>query len=161
MEAKKLALVSAPIAMMLAILFAMGGIETWVAGFGKTPESFQALGRIGLALPYVTAAAIGIIFLLATRGSLAIQSAGLGVLLGGAAVAAIGMIGEATRIMSMIDWVPDGQIGNYLDLYTLGGSAVATGSALFGTQVAMPGNLAFGSYGPAALAVCPDTAGTQ
>ncbi|PWJ73378.1 type IV secretion system protein VirD4 [Pseudaminobacter salicylatoxidans] len=151
MEAKKLALMSAPIAVMLAILFAMNGIETWVAGFGKTPESYQTLGRIGLALPYVTAAAFGIIFLLATRGSLAIQSAGLGVLLGGAAVAAIGMIGETTRIMSMIDWVPDGQIGNYLDLYTLGGSAVALGSALFGLKVAMRGNMAFGSTGPKRL----------
>ena len=80
MVAKKLALVSAPIAMMLAILFGMAGIEIWVAGFGKTPESYQTLGRIGLALPYVTAAAVGIIFLLATRGSLAIQSAAMGVL---------------------------------------------------------------------------------
>lgn len=151
MVAKKLALVSAPIAMMLAILFGMAGIEIWVAGFGKTPESYQTLGRIGLALPYVTAAAVGIIFLLATRGSLAIQSAGLGVLLGGLAVAVIGALRETTRIMSFADQVPEGQIGNYLDLYTLGGATVALGSALFGLKVAMRGNMAFGSTGPKRL----------
>lgn len=137
--------------MMLAILFAMTGIETWVAGFGKTQESYQTLGRIGLALPYVTAAALGIIFLLATRGSLAIQSAGLGVLLGGLAVAVIGALRETTRVMSFAGQVPEGQIGNYLDFYTLGGSVVALGSALFGLKVAMRGNMAFGSTGPKRL----------
>lgn len=151
MEARKLALMSAPVAMMLAILFAMNGIETWVAGFGKTQESYQTLGRIGLALPYVTAAALGVIFLLATRGSLAIQSAGLGVLLGGLAVAAIGTLRETTRVMAFADQVSDGQIANYLDLYTLGGSAVALGSALFGLKVAMRGNMAFGPTGPKRL----------
>lgn len=151
MVAKKMGLAIAPIVMMVAILFGMGGIETWLAGFGKTPEAYQTLGRIGLALPYVTAAAIGIVFLLATRGSLAIQSAGQGVLLGGLAVAMIGALRETTRVMSFADQIPNGQIGHYLDLYSLGGSAVALGSALFGLKVALRGNMAFGSTGPKRL----------
>lgn len=151
MVAKKLALLVLPAMMMVAILFAMNGVEYWLASFGKTPTSYQTLGRIGLSLPYVSAAIVGVVFLLAARGSLAIQSAGQGVLLGGLAVALIGAIGEASRVMALSGQAPDGQIGKYLDLYTLGGAAVAFGSALFGLKVAMRGNMAFGSSAPRRL----------
>lgn len=144
-------LVIAPVVLMLAILLAMTGIETWLAGFGKTRQSYQTLGRIGLTLPYVVSASLGIVFLFATRGSLAIQSVGQGVFLGGLGVAGIAVVRETTRLLSLAGQVPDGQIGNYLDLYTLAGAAIALGSALFGLKVAMRGDRAFGSTGPKRL----------
>ncbi len=72
-------LLTAPAMMMLGAVLGLQGIESWLAAFGTSPESYQTLGRGGLVVPYAAAAAIGVIFLFAAKGSLAIQSAGLGV----------------------------------------------------------------------------------
>jgi type IV secretion system protein VirD4 len=58
-----------PIAMMITAVFAMIGIETWLAGFGKTEAARLTLGRIGISAAYMVAAANGVIFLFATAGS--------------------------------------------------------------------------------------------
>jgi len=90
-------LLTAPAMMMLGAVLGLQGIESWLAAFGTSPESYQTLGRGGLVVPYAAAAAIGVIFLFAAKGSLAIQSAGLGVLIGGVAAAAFAAISETLR----------------------------------------------------------------
>ncbi|MEZ5807232.1 MAG: Ti-type conjugative transfer system protein TraG [Zhengella sp.] len=151
MTAKKLMLLAAPALMMLGIVLALQGIETWLASFGNSPESYQTLGRIGLALPYAAAAAIGVIFLFAANGSLAIQSAGLGVLIGGLAAVAFAALSEMTRLSTFASHVPEGTIFSYLDLYPIGGAATAFVAGMFGLRVALRGNAAFGATGPKRL----------
>ena len=87
-------LLAAPAVMMLGAVLALQGIETWLASFETSPESYQTLGRIGLAVPYAAAAGIGVIFLFAANCSLDIQSAGLGVLIGGLAAVAFAAVSD-------------------------------------------------------------------
>nr|MDX8306091.1 conjugal transfer protein TraG [Agrobacterium rosae] len=65
MRASRLVLTAFPATTMIAVVVFMPGIEHWLAAFGKTAQAKLMLGRIGLALPYATAAAIGTIFLFA------------------------------------------------------------------------------------------------
>ncbi|MBE0704844.1 MAG: hypothetical protein IH582_17045 [Afipia sp.] len=125
MTAKKLMLLAAPAVMMLGAVLGLQGIESWLAAFGNSPESYLTLGRIGLAVPYAAAAAIGVIFLFGAKGSLAIQSAGLGVLIGGIGAVAFAAISEAQRLSAFANQVPEGTLGSFLDLYTIGGAATA------------------------------------
>lgn len=78
---KLVLLIAAPV-LMIGICIGVTGVETWLTGFGTSLQAQQTLGRIGLALPYVIAAVIGVIFLFAARGAVAIRSGGLGVLTG-------------------------------------------------------------------------------
>jgi type IV secretion system protein VirD4 len=158
MTAKKLMLLAAPALMMLGIVLALQGIESWLAAFGTSPESYLTLGRIGLAVPYAAAAAIGVIFLFAANGSLAIQSAGLGVLIGGLAAVAFGAISEAQRLSDFASQVPDGTVFSFLDLYTIGGAATAFVAGMFGLRVALRGNAAFGWTAPRSLVSFPRAA---
>lgn len=118
-------LLAAPAVMMLGAVLGLQGIESWLAAFGNSPESYLTLGRIGLAVPYAAAAAIGVIFLFGAKGSLAIQSAGLGVLIGGIGAVAFAAISEAQRLSAFANQVPEGTLGSFLDLYTIGGAATA------------------------------------
>jgi len=54
--------------LMTGMVLLITGIEHWTADFGTTQEARLALGRVGLALPYVAAAGIGLIFLFAAKG---------------------------------------------------------------------------------------------
>ena len=67
MTASKLFLAVIPATTMIVVVVFMPGIEHWLAAFGKTAQAKLMLGRIGLALPYATAAAIGTIFLFAAK----------------------------------------------------------------------------------------------
>lgn len=136
---------------MLAATIGMRGIEFWLAGFGTSPDAYQLLGRIGLALPYIVAAALGVIFLMASKGSLVIQWAGWGVFLGGLMVAAIGIGGEVLRLMSLHDAQPNAEIGAMIDWFTIGGAAMPMFAGLFGSKVGQKGNIAFGGTGPKRL----------
>ena len=69
---KLMVLIAAPV-LMVGACIGVTGIEAWLAGFGTSLQAQQTLGRIGLALPYVIAAAIGVIFLFAARGAVAIR----------------------------------------------------------------------------------------
>ena len=44
-------LLAAPAMMMLGAVLGLQGIESWLAAFGTSPESYQTLGRVGLAVP--------------------------------------------------------------------------------------------------------------
>ncbi|MDR6671205.1 type IV secretion system protein VirD4 [Rhizobium sp. 1399] len=144
-------LLIAPAALMLAAAIGMKGIEFWFAGFGTSSQSYQTLGRIGLAVPYVTAALLGIIFLFATKGSLFIQWAGWGVMIGGGVAATLGVGGEIMRLMSVQAGQPDTELGPLVDWFTIGGAATSFFVAMFGIKIGQRGNMAFGATGPKRL----------
>ncbi len=78
MTASKVFLAVIPATTMIVVVVFMPGIVHWLAAFGKTAQAKLMLGRIGLALPYVTAAAIGTIFLFAANGAVGIKAGRMG-----------------------------------------------------------------------------------
>lgn len=149
MKANRIVLVLLPVAMMVATVFAMTGIETWLAGFGKTEAAKLALGRAGLAAPYITAAALGLIFLFATVGSASIRAAGVGAAIGNAAVILMAWVREGVRLAAFSSQVPAGKsVLSYLDPSTMIGAAAALMSGCFAVRVAMVGNAAFARAAP-------------
>lgn len=140
-----------PAALMLTAAIGMKGIEFWLADFGTSPQSYQTLGRIGLAVPYTTATLIGVIFLFATRGSLFIQWAGWGVMLGGLASLSLGLGSEGFRLMDIRSSQPNVPLGPLADWFTIGGAATNFFCAIFGLKVAQRGKMAFGRTGPKRL----------
>ena len=60
----------APVVLMILAAVAITGVEHWLSAFGKTEAARQALGRTGIAVPYLTAALIGIVFLFASAGAI-------------------------------------------------------------------------------------------
>jgi type IV secretion system protein VirD4 len=134
---------------MVAIIVLMPGIELWLAAFGKTTQAQLMLGRIGLALPYVTAAAIGVIFLFAANGAANIKAAGWGVVIGCVATIFIAVLHEATRLANIADIVPSGQsVLAYADPATMLGAATVFLAGVFAMRVVLRGNAAFADAAP-------------
>lgn len=149
MKANRIALVILPAAMMGAAVFALTGIETWLAGFGKTEAARLALGRAGVAAPYVATAALGLIFLFATAGSASIRAAGLGATIGNAAVILTACVREGVRLSTLSSQVPaDKSALSYLDPSTMIGAAAALMSGCLALRVATLGNAAFARAAP-------------
>lgn len=149
MKANKVVLVLLPVAIMGAAMFALTGIETWLAGFGKTEAAKLALGRAGVAVPYVASAAIGLIFLFATAGSANIRAAGLGATIGNAAAILTACVREGVRLAALSAQVPaDKSALSYLDQSTMIGAAAALMSGCFAMRVAILGNAAFARAAP-------------
>lgn len=149
MKANKIALVILPAAMMGAAVFALTGIEPWLAGFGKTEAAKLALGRAGVAAPYVAAAALGLIFLFATAGSASIRAAGIGATIGDAAVILTACVREGVRLATLSSQVPAEKSAlSYLDPSTMIGAAAALMSGCFAMRVAISGNAAFARAAP-------------
>ncbi|MEZ4533362.1 MAG: Ti-type conjugative transfer system protein TraG [Thermomicrobiales bacterium] len=145
---KLLVLIAAPV-LMVGTCIGVTGIETWLAGFGTSLQAQQTLGRIGLALPYVITAAIGVIFLFAARGAVAIRAAGLGVLTGAVGVIAIAAIREFGRLNAFADSIPEGHnIIEYVDPSTGIGAAIAMIAGVFALRVALRGDAAFATMKP-------------
>jgi len=152
MTLNKLLLVIAPVGLMIAVCLGLTGSETWLARFGNSAESQQTLGRIGIALPSVVAATIGVIFLFAARGAIAIRSAGVGVLIGAIGVIAIAGMREVTRLSGFADAVPDGhRLIEYGDPATGIGAMVCFVAGMFALRVALRGDAAFASMKPRRL----------
>ncbi|NTE84736.1 Ti-type conjugative transfer system protein TraG [Agrobacterium tumefaciens] len=149
MKANKVVLVLLPVAMMCAALFALTGIETWLAGFGKTEAAKLALGRAGVAAPYVASAALGLILLFSTAGSASIRAAGLGTTVGNAAVILTACVREGVRLATFSSQVPADKFAlAYLDPSTMIGAAAAFMSGCFAVRVAIVGNAAFARAAP-------------
>jgi type IV secretion system protein VirD4 len=149
MKANRIVLVLLPVAMMVATVFAMTGIETWLAGFGKSEAAKLALGRAGLASPYMTAAALGLIFLFATAGSASIRAAGVGAAIGNAEVILMACLREGVRLAELSSHLPAGRSAqSYLDPSTMIGAGAALMSGCFAIRVAMVGNAAFARAAP-------------
>ena len=106
MTATRILLAVVPPLMMIAIALALPGIEQWLATFGKTAEAKLTLGRIGLSLPYIASAAIGLIFLLSAQGSVNIKTAGWGGVAGSVAVIALAIVREGIRLSQFAGELP-------------------------------------------------------
>lgn len=149
MNANRTALTVVPIIMMILVLFATMGAEHWLSTFGKTEAARLTLGRVGIALPYITAAGIGVIFLFASAGSAHIRWAAWGVTGGETATILIAATRETARLIKFTDQVPAGQsIATYLDQATILGAVAALMAACFALRVAMIGNAAFAKSEP-------------
>lgn len=149
MRANKLALAAAPIVLMMLTVIGMTGIEQWLSAFGKTETARLTLGRAGIAIPYVTAAVVGVIFLFASAGASGIKFAGWGVVAGSTATILIAAIREMARLMPFAGQVPPGEsIISYLDPATLIGVTAALMVGSFALRVALIGNAAFARSAP-------------
>ncbi len=149
MAASRVLLATVPAGLMIAATIGMTGIEQWLAGFGHSDGARMALGRVGLALPYGVAGAIGVIALFATAGSVNIKAAGWSVAAGGLATFFIAALREMTRLSNLADRVPAGQsVYAYLDAATLIGACAALFAGLFALRVALRGNAAFAASEP-------------
>ncbi|CAK7261612.1 MULTISPECIES: Ti-type conjugative transfer system protein TraG [unclassified Shinella] len=149
MTATRILLAVVPPLMMIAIALALPGIEQWLATFGKAAEAKLTLGRIGLALPYVASAAIGLIFLLSAQGSVNIKTAGWGVAAGSGVVIVLAVIREGMRLSQFAGQVPaTGSILSYIDPATMAGAAAVLVSGIFALRVAVIGNAAFSRSEP-------------
>lgn len=148
MNANKTALALVPIALMIGAMIALHGHEQWFASFAKTPQAALLLGRTGIALPYLGAAAIGVVVLFASAGALAVRSAGWGVVAGAASIVGFAMWSEGSRLMALAGRVRDGSVLAYADPATLIGSFAAIGCGLFALRVALAGNAAFTAAAP-------------
>ena len=148
MNANKVVLTILPAALMIGAMVALRGHEQWLASFAKTPQAALLLGRTGIALPYLGAAAIGIIILFACAGALAVRSAGWGVLAGATAVVGFAAWLEGSRLFALTGRLRDGSVLAYADPATLTGSLAAIGCGLFALRVALSGNAAFAAAAP-------------
>ena len=149
MTPTRIALLVAPGATMVMAVLLLTGIEQWTSGFGTTPDARLALGRVGIALPYVVAASIGIIFLFAAKGAVAIRFAGAGVLLATAIVVSLAATREVVRLAAFAADVPAGStIINYVDPATAIGAMLAMVAGVFSLRVTLRGNAAFAAAAP-------------
>ncbi|MBZ9603378.1 Ti-type conjugative transfer system protein TraG [Phyllobacterium chamaecytisi] len=145
----KIMLFVTPAMLMVLVAIGLTGIEHWLAGFGKTQATREMLGRAGIALPYLTAALIGTIFLFGTAGSIRIKSAGWGVVAGGVSVILIAVLRETVRLSAFVDQVPRSKsVLSYVDPATLIGAGAAAMATCFALRVALTGNAAFASPKP-------------
>lgn len=139
----------APGMLMFGTLLGLSGIEQWTASLGTTPDARVMFGRVGIALPYLVTAAIGVMFLFGARGAVSIRSMGAGVLIGTLAVVATAIAREAMRLSSFADSVPAGaSIMNYVDPATSIGATLTAVAGVFALRVAMRGDAAFASAAP-------------
>jgi type IV secretion system protein VirD4 len=146
---KQAMMISTPIMLMLLAALGLMGNEAWLADLGRSNHTlYMLLGHIGLALPYLAAAALGLIALFSANGSLDVKFAGFGVLIGGAILLFVGLGREAARLNGFADRMPPGTILQYVDFYSVGGSIAVLLTGLFGLKVGLRGNAAFSRRGP-------------
>ncbi|WP_026622781.1 type IV secretion system protein VirD4 (plasmid) [Ensifer sp. WSM1721] len=144
MTANKVLLAVFPAMAMIAAAIVMPGIEHWMAAFGTTPQAQLLLGRIGLALPYAAAAALGVIALFSAAGAVDIKAAGLSVLSGAIFVSILAIAREALRLQALADQVAeDKSVLAYADPSTMLGGSAAILAGIFALRVALKGNAAF------------------
>ncbi|MCJ2877433.1 Ti-type conjugative transfer system protein TraG [Rhizobium pusense] len=149
MTANRLLLVIMPAAIMIAAMVLTSGIEHRLATLGTSVQAKLMLGRAGLALPYIAAAAIGVIALFAANGSANIKVAGLSVLAGSVAVVIIAIARETIRLNGISSRVPAGQpVLAYVDPATMAGTGIALIGGVFALRVAIRGNAAFVASAP-------------
>jgi len=149
MTPSRLVLAIAPVVLMIVVVVAMNGIEQWLSGLGSTAHARLVLGRAGIALPYIAAAGIGLVFLFASAGSPHIKSAGWGVV--GASIAAIMLasVRELARLHGLAAQAPQGHsVMSYADPSTVIGAAGLLLAGAFAARVALKGNAAFAVANP-------------
>lgn len=149
MTANRLLLAILPAAIMIAAMALMSGFEHRLAALGTSAQAKLMLGRVGLALPYVAAAAIGAVALFAAHGSTHIKTAGVSALAGNAAVIIIAIARETIRLAWLAGDVPPQQsVLAYADPATMIGAGVSFIGSVFALRVATKGNAAFAMAAP-------------
>ncbi|MCG8274067.1 Ti-type conjugative transfer system protein TraG [Aquamicrobium sp. NLF2-7] len=149
MNPTRIALLIAPGVIMVTALMLLTGIEQWMASLGKTSDQQLAFGRVGIALPYVAAAGIGIVFLFAARDAAAIRYAGGGVLIGTLVIIVVAAIREFTRLATFAGSLPtETTILAYVDPATAIGAMLSLVASMFSLRVALRGNAAFAASSP-------------
>jgi type IV secretion system protein VirD4 len=138
----------APAALMIVVAVGSTGSEHWLSGFGKTAAARQTLGQAGIALPYVAAALIGVVFLFASAGSIRIKIAGWSVIAGALATILIAAIRETIRLSAFVEQPAGKPILSYFDPPTMVGVAGVVLSGCFACRVALVGNTAFSTRAP-------------
>lgn len=149
MTPTRIALLTAPAIIAVAVLVLLTGIEQWMVGLGNSPDAQIMLGRIGIALPYAAAAGTGIMFLFAAKGAVSIRYAGVGVTIGTLAVLIIAVVRETLRLNSFAGTLPSGRsIISYIDPATASGAMLSIIAGMFALRVALRGNAAFAASIP-------------
>lgn len=149
MRATRLLLAILPAGIMLAATAFMSGFEYQLAALGTSAQAKLMLGRLGLALPYLAAAAIGVVALFAANGSTHIKTVGMSVLAGGVVATSIAMTREAIRLAGIASDVPAKQsVLTYADPATMIGAGIAFMGSVFALRVAIRGNAAFAMAEP-------------
>jgi type IV secretion system protein VirD4 len=149
MTVNRLLLSTLPAVIIIATMFAASGMGHRLADFGSSAQAKLMLGRAGLALPYVAAAAIGVIGLFAANGSTNVKVAALSVLAGDGAVIVIAAVRETMRLVGVASSVPAGQsLLAHADPATMIGASAASLGGIFALRVAIKGNAAFAQAGP-------------
>lgn len=149
MTLNRLFLLMAPVALMIGICFALTGTERWLMNFTSTAQVQRMAWRIGLALPTLSAAGLGIVFLFAARGATSIKTAGLGVLLGSMAVIGIAVVREVARVSAVADPVSDShRLLERIDPSMVIGVSICLVTGLFALRVALRGDAAFATTKP-------------
>ncbi|WP_306150440.1 MULTISPECIES: Ti-type conjugative transfer system protein TraG [unclassified Roseibium] len=133
---------------MLTAFWGLTGIENSLASFATTQKAYLLLGRIGLTLPCLISAGLGLIVLFSVRGSLDIKWAGFGVFCGGLIVFALAAVQEAMRLKGLVGQIQFGSVLQFADLYSISSAVGALFVGLFGLKVGIKGNRAFGDTQP-------------
>ncbi|THV12798.1 Ti-type conjugative transfer system protein TraG [Rhizobium rhizophilum] len=149
MTATRAFCVMAPGLAMVAAMLLLDGAHHDLQSFGATSDARGALARIGIAIPALTAAGLGIILLFASAGSRQIQSLAWGVLLGTVPAISIAGVRELRRLSALAEEeAPGARILALVDPASLVGATTLMMTGCFALRVALIGNAAFGTGAP-------------
>lgn len=144
MKPSSLALFVTPIALVIGVTLGTTGLDQLLYSRDKTDSASLLLGWVGIAAPYLAAAAIGLIFLFATAGSADIRSAGWGTFAGSLAVMLISFMREGARISAL---APTSSIDrsslSFIDPATMVGAGGVLMTGCFAFRVGLLGNAVF------------------
>lgn len=149
MTANRLLLGILPMLLMIGALIGLTGIEHWLAGFGKSDAQRLMFVRVGVALPFIASAVIGVIFLFAADGAANIRTVGWSIVASNAASIAIAVVRAITRLSSVPAPATAGPPAwtQIEPAILIGGCAVLI-AAGFALRVAIKGNAAFAAAEP-------------
>jgi type IV secretion system protein VirD4 len=138
-----------PALLMVGTSLLLAGTDQWLAHFGTTPRAQLMLARIGIALPFIAAAAMGVLFLFAAKGARSIRVAGTGVVIGAVIIVSVAVAREAARLSAFAQAVPTGtNLVPYIDPAASTGALIAAMVGIFALRVAMRGDTAFAATTP-------------
>ncbi|MHC2395297.1 type IV secretion system protein VirD4 [Bradyrhizobium liaoningense] len=144
MTANRLLLLIVPMALMLGAIFGLTGMGHGLAGLGKTEAQRLLVARAGIAIPYIVAAAIGVVFLFAAAGSANIRTAAWSVVAGCAAAISMAAAREAIRLFAVpATAIPGRPPLVQIDPAIMVGAGIPLMAGIFALRVAVKGNAAF------------------
>jgi type IV secretion system protein VirD4 len=147
--ANRFLLLIAPMALMLGAIGALAGVEHGFSGFGRTEAQHLLFARAGLALPYIAAAVIGVIFLFAAAGSANIRTAAWSVVAGCAGAITIAVARATIRVAEPVMSATPGRSPLApIDPAVLVGACAVLIVGVFALRVGAKGNAAFAAPTP-------------